>query len=274
MSIIETIRNRKSCRTFNFQLLSSEDKTVLEDYIKDISSLFDSEDVGLRIIEKKDTSKTMKLDYGMLRGHNTYLLGSSSISRDSRVNYGYIVEKVVLKAAEIGVSSCWVGYFDNRYFNEINIEGGFVIPSIVILGYSKDKTSSFDKFVRYTVNGSKRLGWDRLFFNYHSQKPLTSLEIDKYADSLEMVRLAPSSGNTQPWRVFFDDGKNEFHFFKKVISQRYELKGLHDVDMGIGLSHFELTTLNNGLLGNWMKHENNDIKSIDDLQYIITWVCN
>jgi hypothetical protein len=30
-----------------------------------------------------------------------------------------------------------------------------------------------------------------------------------------MVRLALSSGNTQPWRVFFDDTTNEFHFFKK-----------------------------------------------------------
>jgi hypothetical protein len=86
-----------------------------------------------------------------------------------------------------------------------------------------------------------------------------------------MARLAPSSGNTQPWRVFFDETANEFHFFKKSISKRYELKGLHDIDMGIALSHFELTSLQNGLSGRWLKYANENVDSIEDLQYIMTW---
>jgi hypothetical protein len=103
--------------------------------------------------------------------------------------------------------------------------------------------------------------------------PLTPEYVKKYSDSLEMVRLAPSSGNTQPWRVFFDDTTNEFHFFKKSISKRYELRGLHDIDIGIALCHFELTSLRNGLSGNWLKHAKENVDSIDDLQYIMTWKC-
>jgi nitroreductase len=103
--------------------------------------------------------------------------------------------------------------------------------------------------------------------------PLTPEYAKKYSDSLEMVRLAPSSGNTQPWRVFFNDSANEFHFFKKMKNKRYELRGLHDIDMGIALSHFELTSLQNGLSGRWIKQTKENVNSIEDLQYIMTWKC-
>lgn len=273
MNIIEIIKKRKSCRTFNQTLLSSSDKKILEDYIIGNKKLIGDEIIDLSIIEKKDNSKKMKLDYGMIQGHNSYLLGTSKSSIDSRVNYGYLMEKVVLKATEIGISTCWVGYFDNTYFNEIIIENGFEIPSIVILGYSKDRQTNLDKFVRFTVNASKRQDWGKLFFNYKSKAPLMPDLMQEYSDSVEMVRLAPSSGNTQPWRIFFDDTINEFHFFKKPINKRYEEKGLHEIDMGIALSHFELTSLNNNLSGSWIKHTKDNVNSFDDLQYIMTWKC-
>jgi hypothetical protein len=57
------------------------------------------------------------------------------------------------------------------------------------------------------------------------------------------------------------------------ISKKYELKGTHDIDMGIALSHFELTSLSNNLSGRWIKLTNENIDSNDDLQYIRTWKC-
>jgi nitroreductase len=181
------------------------------------------------------------------------------------------MEKVVLKATEMNIATCWIGYFDYTYFNEVSIEDSFEIPSIVIIGYSEDRQPYLDRFVRFTISASKRNNWDKLFFNYKLKTPLTPEYVKKYSDSLEMARLAPSSGNTQPWRVFFDETANEFHFFKKSISKRYELKGLHDIDMGIALSHFELTSLQNGLSGRWLKYANENVDSIEDLQYIMTW---
>ena len=103
--------------------------------------------------------------------------------------------------------------------------------------------------------------------------PLNPEDVKKYSDSLEMVRLAPSSGNTQPWRVYFNDTTNELHIFKKKIRKRYELRGVHDIDMGIALCHFELTSMQNGLSGSWLKYTQENVNSIDDLQYIMTWKC-
>ena len=271
MNIIEIIKKRKSSRTYSQVALTPADKKTLESFIIENSKGLENEVVDFRIVEKNNADNHMKLDLGMINGHNTYILGTSKSTVASRVNYGYFMEKVVLKATEMNISTCWVGYFDYSYFNEIPIEDGFDIPSIVIVGYSEDGETYMEKTFRFALNASKRHSWDNLFFNYKLKTPLTPEYVKEYSDSLEMVRLAPSSGNTQPWRIFFDETKNEFHFFKKSISKRYELRGLHDIDMGIAMSHFELTSIQNGLSGSWLKHIEEEVNSIDDLQYIMTW---
>ena len=273
MNIKETIKKRRSCRSFNQEKLSSEIKGVLEDYIHENGKLPVNEFINLYIIEKLITDGKMKLDYGMIRGHHTYILGTSTNSKYSRVNYGYLMEKAVLKATEIGLSSCWVGYFDDAYFNEIIVADGCEIPSIVIIGYPQNGQDYLNKFMRFTQSSSKRLSWDQLFFNYNTNKPLVPEQLNKYSDSIEMVRLAPSSGNTQPWRDLFDEKANEFHFFKKSINKKYEEKGLHDVDMGIAIAHFELTSVENGLPGSWIINAKDKMNSFEDLEYIISWKC-
>ncbi len=274
MDIIKIIKTRKSCRTFNKVPLKPADKIELESFIIENSKGLENEVLNFRIIEKNNADKQMILNYGMIQGHYSYVLGTSRPSIESRVNYGYLMEKAVLKATEIHIASCWIGYFDSTFFNDVSIEAGFEIPGIVIIGYAEVRKPYLDRFVRFTISASKRQGWNKMFFNYKLKTPLTPEYVKKYSDSLEMVRLAPSSGNTQPWRVFFDETANEFHFFKKSVSKKYELRGLHDIDMGIAMSHFELASLQNQLSGRWLKNAKGDINSIDNLQYIMTWRCD
>ena len=273
MNIFEIIRKRKSCRNFNQSSLNPADKKELLNFINENNKSFSGSQIDINLIEKNNDNKKMKLDYGLIRGHCNYLLGKSKSDIISRVEYGYIVERLVLKATEMNISTCWVGYFDDSFFNEVQIENGFEIPSIILIGYQANKKTLLDKVVGFSVNSSKRLSWDKMFFHYKSRAPIALDDIKQYSDSLEMVRLAPSSGNTQPWRIFFDDTTNEFHFYKKPVSKRYEAKGLHDIDMGIALSHFELTSSFNNLSGNWVNRANNKIYSIPEFQYIMTWEC-
>ncbi len=274
MSILDTIKNRTSCRTFKPVLLSPADKRFLEAFIRENDTGLDNERIPLAIIEKNAGEKPMKLDYGIIKGHSAYVMGAAKASATSRVNYGYLMEKVVLKATEMSLATCWVGYFDPEYFNgEIKIQNGYEIPSIVVIGYPTAAPSLLDTVVRFSAKSTKRQAWGALFFNYHSKAALSPESVKKYSDSLEMVRLAPSSGNTQPWRVFFDDTVNEFHFYKKPVSRRYEAKGLHEIDMGIAMSHFELVSIYNGLSGGWIRLEKERVKAIDDFHYIMTWKC-
>jgi len=274
MSILDTIKSRTSCRTFKPVLLSPTDKHSLEAFIRENDTGLDNERIPFTIIEKKPGEKPMKLDYGIIKGHCAYVMGASKASVTSRVNYGYLMEKVVLKATEMSLATCWVGYFDPEYFNaDITIDNGYEIPSIVVIGYPTATPSLLDKVVRFSAKSAKRQAWSALFFNYHSKAALFPESVKKYSDSLEMVRLAPSSGNTQPWRVFLDDTLNEFHFYKKPVSRRYEAKGLHEIDVGIAMSHFELVSVYNGLSGGWIRLEKGRVKAIDDFQYIMTWKC-
>ena len=99
MNITEIIKSRYSCRTFIQTALKPADKETLENFIIENSKGFENEVVNFRIFEKNDADKQLKLNYGMIQGHNTYVLGTSKSSTDSRVNYGYLLEwkKLFLK---------------------------------------------------------------------------------------------------------------------------------------------------------------------------------
>jgi nitroreductase len=268
MDIAEVIKARKSCRTFRPVPLDPADRKILEEFIGNEKDLVGGEKKDLRIVEKGNSQRMMELNYGMIRGHNTYLLGVSRSVPEARVHYGYLMEKAVLRATGIGIATCWIGYFDDQYFDEIKTVKGFDIPSIVILGYPEEKQSRADRITRFAVSASKRIEWQKLFFDHKSGLPLNPEKSEGYAVPLEMVRLAPSAGNTQPWRVFFDDS-GSFHFFKEPVSRRYEDRGLHDIDMGIALSHFELASLSCGLQGKWVRHPSGSMGHGDPLQYAV-----
>lgn len=271
MELVDAIKKRKSCRSFNADVLKISDRAELEKFINEKTlNLFD-ESLDLKVFGKEQPQKTMKLDYGMIKGHNIYILGKSKATTDSRVNYGYQLEKVVLKATALGLGTCWVGYFDESYFDEISVEEGYEIPGIVVVGYAQNKQSGVEKLMRFSTKADKRLPWSQLFFHFQTKVPLSNVLTGRYEESFEMVRLAPSAGNTQPWRVFMDEARREFHFFKKPVNEKYEQKGLHDIDMGIALAHFELTSEKNRLNGSWLKHNEELIDHFTDMKYCISW---
>jgi nitroreductase len=252
-------------------MLTQETKIELTSYLEKNATDFNGVSVPIQLIEKVSVnSDRMKLDYGLIKGHQTYLLGTIENNLISRVSYGYVMEKAVLNATSLGLDSCWVGYFDSQYFKEIELTDGKVIPSIVIIGYGLSKQSFTDNILRKIVGATRRKAWSGLFYNYSNLNPLAEAEAGILAEPFEMLRLAPSSGNTQPWRVFYNIGDSIVHFFKKPISARYEKDGLHDIDMGIALSHFDLALQNLGIKGVWTLTEKPVVVQ-EGLQYILSW---
>ena len=111
-----------------------------------------------------------------------------------------------------------------------------------------------------------------MFFVENIHQPLTQEEAGLYAEPLEMLRLAPSSGNTQPWRIVKEQNKNVFHFYKKPVRIKYEIRGLHDLDLGICLAHFELTAIQSQLNGVWKRQESQQPILENELVYMISWI--
>jgi hypothetical protein len=270
-SLIDIIKERHSCRSYQIRKIDPLLKSELQSYINVNGKGILGEEIKIEIIERdKDSSKQLKLDYGIISNHSCYILGKVKNDSTSRMSYGYVVEKIVIKATALGLNSCWVGYFDSEYFTEIKLSSEFEIPSIVIIGY-EGKSSLGDKVLKFSVKSSKRKEWDQLFFAENLSTPLKPKSSGFYEDALEMLRLAPSSGNTQPWRVIMDHNGKSFHFFKKIVSPKYESMGLHDVDMGIALAHFELIAKQYRISGKWERIQNIFQPITDDIKYMISW---
>jgi nitroreductase len=270
-NLLEAIKLRKSTRSFTTQHLDKTVSTELVNYIQQNKKGLINEQVEIELVETNtDSGKRLKIDYGMVKNNHSYLMGAVENKMLSRMNYGFLMETAILKATSLGISSCWIGYFDNEYFKKIGVINAHNIPALAIIGYA-GKTPTFSKWLmQNVVKSSRRKEWSDLFFGTDAVTPLAKDIPNTYAHALEMLRRAPSAGNTQPWRVVFDKDKETFHFYKKPISFIYEKKGLHDIDLGIALSHFDIALKVLKVNGNW--HIDNSAKPAGDKWvYMISW---
>ncbi|MDE6458444.1 MAG: hypothetical protein K2L31_07600, partial [Muribaculum sp.] len=73
-------------------------------------------------------------------------------------------------------------------------------------------------------------------------------QANRFAEPLEMMRLAPSSVNSQPWRALVMGDTVHFYYLPK--------SNLSLIDCGIGLCHFYETERFNGNKGTFSGMEN------------------
>ncbi len=132
------------------------------------------------------------------------------------------------------------------------------------------KKSVTESLMRKTLKSDKRKPWEEIFFQDSFKNPLSKEEANEYIISLEMLRLAPSASNAQPWRVVKKQGA--YHFFESHKSNTKEEEiMIKRVDLGIALSHFHQTALENGLTGNFEMQTDLNIDIPDNTDYIISW---
>lgn len=152
----------------------------------------------------------------------------------------------------------------------MNIPKEELFPAISPVGYPASKRSLTETLMRSTMKSSSRKAWETLFFHHDFLTPLTQSMAGAYAVPLEMVRLAPSAKNAQPWRVC-KEGDN-YHFYvtyKSGLSKGEEL--IKRVDLGIALSHFHQTVMEQGLTGNFEIMPQENMKLPENTYYIISW---
>ena len=268
----ETIRKRVSTRTYESRKLSADDK---EKILKEISQLTNpfGENVRIRLIEKNTAANGEKLGtYGVIKGASTFLGVTTDKTEFGLVAAGYQFENLVLIATGMGLSTVWLaGTFSREQFEKaMDIQKDELFPAISPIGYAADKRSITENLMRKTMKSDMRKPWGELFFLDSFGNELSHEEADRYADPLEMLCLAPSATNAQPWRVV--KKQNVYHFFethKKNASE--EEKMIKKVDLGIALSHFHQTALEQGLVGQFKKMDNTGINIPENTTYIISW---
>lgn len=271
--IEETIKKRVSTRTYDAKGLSKVDKEKLMKEINQLSNPF-GENVRIRLVEKDDLASGEKLGtYGVIKGATTYLGVTVDKTEFGLVAAGYQFENLILAATHMGLGTVWLAatFSRTQFEKAMGIGENELFPAISPIGYATEKKSMTESLMRKTMKSDKRKPWEEIFFQETFGNPLSKSAAGAYGRPLEMVRLAPSATNAQPWRVLKNQGA--FHFFEThKTNASEEDKMIKKVDLGIALSHFHQTSLELGLTGHFEKLKTLQMDIPEHMNYIISWI--
>jgi len=280
-SIEGIIRKRYSCRSYRDIQLSDRERLNLVEFIsgKIIGPFGSSAGFKLFAAEPDDSNALKGLGtYGFIRNPAAFIAGVINEKEMNLEDFGYSMERIVLHSTEMGLGSCWLGgsFKKSSFAEKAGIADDEMIPAVVSIGYSADKKTITDRIVRATAGSDKRKIRDELFYGSGLNKVKINFD-EGYGMALEMVRLAPSASNKQPWRVVKEDGRNVFRFFlERTAGYSRQIKlirgaDLQRVDMGIAMCHFECFAIESGLKGRWRNETPAEVKTPAGWEYSITW---
>jgi hypothetical protein len=181
------------------------------------------------------------------------------------VSAGYMFEQVILYCAELNLGSCWLGGTFNRrdFLKHIPIKNNQKMTIISPIGYPALKRSFLDSMMRAGAKSDNRKPFGELFFDQTIGNPLKKSQAGRYEVPLEMVRLAPSAANKQPWRiVMMNDNQLNFYHKKGHFSEN---------DLGIALCHFEQTCKELQIPGNLVILKNPMLHDAK-FEYVVSWL--
>ncbi|HLR34070.1 MAG TPA: nitroreductase family protein [Tissierellales bacterium] len=167
------------------------------------------------------------------------------ITKDSPKNIiraAYGMEKMITKAIELNLGTCWISIqdVDENFKKEIypGLEGN--MDYLLSIGYPVPK----NPFIEESSSG--RHSVEEVVFNGKVGKPISyeELETRGLSDLFYYLRFAPSSHNSQPWRFIL---KND----RIILTLKDSDENLNLTDAGIVIYYLEQMLKSIGLSGGW-----------------------
>ena len=209
MDVFELMKSRHSVRRFTDRPLDPDAVMALNDEIaicnreSGLSIQLITDEPGAFLAEKPH--------YGQFKGCRNYLALVGTKNADESI--GYFGERIVLKAQELGINSCWVVLTYRKGKARFRLGAGEKLHVVIALGYGE--TQGFAHRSKSITDVS----------DYISGDP------DWYRAGIEAALLAPTAVNQQKFR-FKREGE-------KVMAKA-GLGFYTKTDLGIVKYHFEL----------------------------------
>lgn len=211
MDILEIMKARHSVRQYSGKKIESGIRETLAALVSECNR-----ESGLNIQIIFDEPKcfdSMMAHYGKFSGVENYieLVGKKGAGLDEKA--GYYGEKLVLKAQELGLNTCWVAMTHGKSTAEIKKDEK--LACIIALGYG-------------TTQGVT-----------HKNKPVEQLcncassMPDWFSKGMEAALLAPTAMNQQKFYITLENGK---------VSAKAGRGFYTKMDLGIVKYHFEVAT--------------------------------
>lgn len=226
MTVREAIETRQSVRTYKKEAVDSEIMARLREMCREPRQCLPGQQARIVVIERGLEGRVGT--YGIISGAQCCLaLVYRDVDGLSAVNAGMVMENIVLWLTQQGQGTCWLGGTFSR--SDVTAAASPApderIAAIVVLGIAADRERLVARVMRKFARSRRRRAFDDLFDIGDNRQ---------WSPALELMRLAPSALNGQPWRAVAEG--NAIHFFCT------KPEGLGLLDTGIGLAHFAAGT--------------------------------
>ncbi len=271
-SVADLARRRRSCRSFASGGLDAETRGRIERLFPELPAPF-ATPLRFGFIDAERVRATNFFStgtYGMIKGAQLFAAAVMPRRGEHRwEDLGFALETLVLHLTAMEVDTCWIGgVFDRKRFGrELGVADDEQLPAVIAVGRAAAARTLRDRIVRWGARGDQRLPFSRLFFDGAFDQPLAGDADPGLAAALEIVRLAPSASNKQPWRLLLD-GASVHLFLARDAAYRRIIPGvdLQRIDAGIAMSHFSHSLAEQGRLARW--HDAGQPPPAGELEYV------
>lgn len=277
------IERRFSCRTYRDEPLKDERRHALAAYLAGLQRGPFGTSLRFELVAASgEDGQTLRGlgTYGFIKNAPGFILGAVPIAgRMNLEDFGYAMEDAILFATALGLGTCWLGgtFRKSAFAARLALGEDEVMPCVTSVGRPAGQRSLMDRLIRPVTGARHRLPWPSLFFDGRFGVPLSPGHAGPFAGPLEMVRLAPSASNKQPWRVVREGPAWHFYLertpgYLQGLGSYFVTADLQRVDMGIALCHFALAAREAGLDGRWALDEPSLSLPGDRTEYTATWL--
>lgn len=271
----DAILNRTSTRTFKSENLTKDEIDQIREVVnkyKEVKGPFGYSFEFTFDLNRSEKDKKKKIGtYGLFKNVPAFIGGISLDVRNSIIDFGYVLEKMILELTNLGFDTCWLGGTFSRRSYRKDLAPNEIIPALCAVGHRAEKRSFIDRRIRSAAQSQRRLPFETLFQYFDEERPLEETEDSRFVDLMYLIQRGPSASNKQPWRVFVADKHDTVYLYLQrtenyAVSLNYDIQAL---DAGIALAHLET-----GLEHYNFKFEREEEKEgvfFDGLDYIMTY---
>lgn len=263
-TVSELIRRRRSVRTYDDRALTAEDRATLETFTGSMTNPF-SVPVEFRLLDAGEYG----LSSPVIVGAKEYLAAKVERVPNFEIAFGYNFEKTCIFALSRGIGTVMLAASLNRsaFEKAMDVKENEVLPVASPVGYPAGKRSLRETLMRKGLKADDRKPFESLFFRESFEEGLRKEDAGVFASALEAVRWAPSAANVQPWRAILRG--DCVHFYEAKTMRESPLGDIQKVDIGIGLSHFDLVLEEEGVRGSFF-FDDPGIALPEGIHYIVT----
>jgi len=275
MKTNKIIKDRRSVREYKEKKVDMHLIEDLLEVIKNKKKLKDDIKISFEFVENGEELYE-KLDglvgyFGKVIKAPHYIYITSETKDGYLENSGYLGEELALKAADLGLGTCWIEVSENtnKVKEILNIREDEDIIGLLALGYPKKekRVAGIYNTKGKSISPLTEFGYPNIDIKY-SDKPVSDrksiedivylkewgekttieeLEARGMAEVFYYMRLAPSWGNRQPWKFILDGEKVVLAVEKdEKIGEK-----IVRIEAGIAMLYFELMSHELGIPGEW-----------------------